>query len=132
MRHIGPRKTKVPHLNTTPRKYLLCAYWQRHPQPEAVTDFLENTLNKSEFDPRKVDVVVAPINAYMDRALELLNKNMQIASQTLTLNGPQPTCVMQDWTPDTFIDKGVKWLVIGVWENPVNHNEGLMLIEIKL
>ena len=57
---------------------------------------------------------------------------MQIASQTLTLNGPQPTCVMQDWTPDTFIDKGVKWLVIGVWENPVNHNEGNMLIEIKL
>ena len=63
----------------TTRKFFVGANWKSNGSMEFCKQFTNDVLNKLEFDPTKVDVVIAPTALHVLAIKKLTNKCLQVA-----------------------------------------------------
>ena len=64
----------------TTRKFFVGANWKSNGSMEFSKQFTNDVLNKLEFDPTKVDVVIAPTALHVLAVQALANESVQMAS----------------------------------------------------
>ena len=72
------RESKIIPMERT-RKFFVGANWKSNGSMEFSRQFTNNVLNKLEFDPTKVDVVIAPTSLHVLAIKALANENVQVA-----------------------------------------------------
>ena len=58
------------------RRYLLCGNWKSNGSVTFVREMINEVLNKLKFDPKRLDIMVAPIIIHIPSAKAMLNSNI--------------------------------------------------------
>ena len=66
------------------RRYFIGGNWKCNGTVESSKDLILNTLNVTEFDTSKVDLVVAPISLHIPLAKAMLKDNIHVAAQNVS------------------------------------------------
>ncbi|GAB9474978.1 hypothetical protein Gpo141_00012087 [Globisporangium polare] len=102
------------------RKYVIGGNWKCNGTKQSVRE-LADVLNKVEIDTEQVDVIVAPPALHLDLAQQLLQKNIAVCAQNVSLTG------LGAYTGETaaehLVDFGIKWTLTGHSERRAYYGE---------
>ena len=68
------------------RKLVIGGNWKCNGTLESTNKLVNDVLNKAEFNPEKVEVVVAPISIHVGTVKTLLNPQVKVATQNMSLS----------------------------------------------
>ena len=93
------------------RKYFIGGNWKCNGLVETNKDLILETLNKSEFDSNRVDVVVAPIFIHIALAKATIKGGVQVAAQNVSQYEQGP--YTGEVAATQLADFDIKWVIIG-------------------
>ena len=93
------------------RKLYIGGNWKSNGDLKFVKEHIENVINKLEYDPDKVDVMIAPIFIHLPVAKELLKSKAIISSQNMS---PYPKgAYTGEITAGQLKDMGIHTAIVG-------------------
>ena len=66
------------------RKMIIAGNWKSNGTIQSTKDLVNGVLNKAEFNPEKVEVVVTPIYIHIASVKALLNDKIKVGSQNIS------------------------------------------------
>ena len=69
------------------RKYIVGGNWKCNGTVQSIKDLVKDILNKAEFNPDRMEVVVAPVSIHIASVKALLNESIHVACQNMSLTG---------------------------------------------
>ena len=94
-----------------PRKYIIGGNWKCNGLMKSTMSLLEETINKSDFDDTRVDVIVAPISMHLGLVKALINKKVKIACQNMNYQGKG--AFTGETSAQQLRDFEIEWVIIG-------------------
>uniref|UniRef100_A0A7S3N760 Triosephosphate isomerase n=1 Tax=Euplotes harpa TaxID=151035 RepID=A0A7S3N760_9SPIT len=93
------------------RRYFVGGNWKCNGTVEKNRELITDVINKLEFDPTKVDVVVAPVSLHIAMAKVMLQDNVKVACQNISMYGTG--AFTGEIAAEQLVDFGVEWTLIG-------------------
>ena len=93
------------------RQYFVGGNWKCNGTLAFLKDMIENTLNKVEYDPAKVQVAIAPSTIHIPNALALLSNHIIVSAQNCSAQGNG--AFTGETSADILVDMGLKWVILG-------------------
>ena len=112
-----------------PRKFLIGGNWKSNGDMKFVSTFPNEVLNVAKFDPKLMDVVVAPTEIHLTEALRNVKNNVHIASQDVSQYGRG--AFTGAVTADQIKDLGIKWTLTGHSERRNLFHESDEIVALK-
>ena len=95
----------------TQRKMVVAGNWKSNGSVQTIKDFVNNVLNKAEFNGEKVEVVVAPISIHIASVKALLNDKISTGCQNISASGNG--AFTGEISAEQLKDFEVNWVIIG-------------------
>ncbi|KAH7481926.1 hypothetical protein PRIC1_009607 [Phytophthora ramorum] len=102
------------------RKFLIGGNWKCNGTRSSVRE-LVTILNKTAVDPSQVDVVVAPPSLHLDLVQQLLQKNIAVCAQNVSLTGLG--AFTGEIAAEQLVDFGLTWTITGHSERRAYYGE---------
>ncbi|RLN59718.1 hypothetical protein BBJ29_009695 [Phytophthora kernoviae] len=102
------------------RKYLIGGNWKCNGTRSSVRELVE-ILNKTAVDPSQVDVVVAPPALHLDLVQQLLQRNIAVCAQNVSLTGLG--AYTGEIAAEQLVDFGLTWAITGHSERRAYYGE---------
>ena len=94
------------------RNYVIGGNWKSNGDFDFINSFPEEVLAKAEFDPSKVEVVVAPTDLHLATAKsKLADTNVEVSAQDVSQYGKG--AYTGNITADQLSDAKIKWTLTG-------------------
>jgi triosephosphate isomerase len=103
------------------RRYLVGGNWKSNGTLEFAKTFPKEVLNNLKFDPKRVEVVVAPTALHVTTVLANTSNNVQVATQNLSLTGNG--AYTGELSAEMIKDLGVRWTLTGHSERRTLYHE---------
>ena len=112
-----------------PRKFLIGGNWKSNGDMKFVHSFPNEVLNAARFDPKLMDVVVAPTEIHLTKALTNVKNNINVASQDVSQFGRG--AFTGAVTADQIKDLGINWTLTGHSERRTLFHESDEIVALK-
>ena len=112
-----------------PRKFLIGGNWKSNGDMKFVHSFPNEVLNAARFDPKLMDVVVAPTEIHLTKALTNVKNNIHVASQDVSQFGRG--AFTGAVTADQIKDLGINWTLTGHSERRTLFHESDEIVALK-
>jgi len=93
------------------RRLMVGGNWKCNGNLAFAKSFPVEVLNKLKFDPKKVEVVVAPTALHLSTVQSVLSNNVHVATQNLSLTGDG--AFTGEFSAGMIKDMGVKYTLTG-------------------
>jgi triosephosphate isomerase len=103
------------------RRLMVGGNWKCNGNMSFAKTFPVDVLNKLTFDPKKVDVVVAPTALHLSTVQSILKNNVNVASQNLSLTGDG--AYTGEFSVGMIKDMGVSYTLTGHSERRTLYGE---------
>ena len=103
------------------RRYMVGGNWKCNGNMAFAKSFPNEVLNNLKFDPKKVDVVVAPTALHLSTVQAATKNNVNVATQNLSLSGDG--AYTGEFSVAMIKDMGVKYTLTGHSERRTLYNE---------
>jgi triosephosphate isomerase len=67
-------------VESTRRHYFVGGNWKCNGTQAFLKEMIENTLNKVEYDPSRVQVAIAPVTVHIPSALQIISNHIIVAA----------------------------------------------------
>lgn len=98
-------------MENTQRKLVIGGNWKCNGTMESTQKLIAEVLNKAEFSPEKVEVVVAPISIHVGTVKALVNPNVKVAVQNMSAS--DKGAFTGEICGEQIVDFGLEWVIIG-------------------
>jgi triosephosphate isomerase len=112
-----------------PRKYMVGGNWKSNGDWEFANTFPQAVLNKAEFDPNLVDVLVAPTYIHLDAVKNNASKNISVSAQDVSEH--KRGAFTGNITADQLKDFGINWTLTGHSERRTLFGESDEIVALK-
>jgi triosephosphate isomerase len=103
------------------RRYMVGGNWKCNGNMAFAKSFPAEVLNKLKFDPKKVEVVVAPTALHLSTVKSAITNDVQVATQNLSLTGDG--AFTGEFSAGMIKDMGVKYTLTGHSERRTLYHE---------
>jgi triosephosphate isomerase len=103
------------------KKLFVGGNWKSNNTLAESKNLVENVLNKLDFDPNRVDVVVAPIFLHIPYVVDALDKKIQVAAQNCSAT--TLGAYTGEIAPAHIQDVKAHWVIIGHSERRSKYND---------
>jgi len=103
------------------RRLMVGGNWKCNGNLAFAKSFPVEVLNKLKFDPKKVEVVVAPTALHLSTVQSVLSNNVHVATQNLSLTGDG--AFTGEFSAGMIKDMGVKYTLTGHSERRTLYHE---------
>ena len=103
------------------RRYLVGGNWKSNGTMDFARKFPAEVLNNLKFDPKKVDVVVAPTALHVSTVQSVTQNNVHVATQNLSLTGNG--AFTGEHSAEMIKDMGIRWTLTGHSERRTLYGE---------
>ena len=103
------------------RKFFVGGNWKSNGSVAFSNQFTNDVLNKLEFDPTKVDVVVAPTALHILAIKALVKENVHVAAQNISLTGNG--AFTGELSAEMVAEADIKWTLTGHSERRHKYGE---------
>lgn len=103
------------------RRYLVGGNWKSNGTLEFARNFPKEVLNNLKFDPKKVEVVVAPTALHISTVQANVSNNVHVATQNLSLTGNG--AFTGELSAEMIKDMGIRWTLTGHSERRTLYHE---------
>lgn len=103
-----------------PRTYLIGGNWKCNGTVQSVRELCA-LLNKVDIKPNSVEVVVSPSALHIDLAKSLLQKNIAVGAQNVSLTGTG--AYTGEIAAEQLVDFGLEWVITGHSERRAYYGE---------
>jgi triosephosphate isomerase len=117
-------------MEATQRKLVIGGNWKCNGTLESNNKLVNEVLNKAEFDPAKVEVVVAPISIHIGTVKALLNPNVKVAVQNMSAS--DKGAFTGEICGEQVKDFGLEWVIIGHSERRTLYGETNEMVAAKV
>ncbi|KAJ0398931.1 hypothetical protein P43SY_005289 [Pythium insidiosum] len=102
------------------RKYVIGGNWKCNGTKQSVRELVD-VLNKVEIDTEQVEVIVSPPAIHIELAQQLLQKNIAVSAQNVSLTGFG--AYTGEIAAEQLVDFGLKWTITGHSERRAYYGE---------
>ncbi|KAG3118266.1 hypothetical protein PI124_g3483 [Phytophthora idaei] len=102
------------------RKYFIGGNWKCNGTRSSVRH-LVGILNKTVVDPSQVDVIVAPPSLHLDQVQQLLQRDIAVCAQNVSLTGLG--AFTGEIAAEQLVDFGISWTITGHSERRAYYGE---------
>ncbi|OWZ23262.1 Triose-phosphate isomerase [Phytophthora megakarya] len=103
-----------------PRKYFIGGNWKCNGTRSSIRELVA-ILNKSVVNPSHVDIVVAPPSLHLDVVQRLLQRDISVCAQNVSLTGPG--AFTGEIAAEQLVDFGISWTITGHSERRAYYGE---------
>jgi len=111
------------------RKYIVGGNWKSNGTVDFVRTLCTETLNTMKFDTNAVEVVVAPVFIHIASAKAMLNANIQVSAQNISLH--KNGAFTGEVSADQIVDFELKWTLVGHSERRQKFGETNEIVAAK-
>lgn len=112
------------------RKLFVGGNFKSNGNKKFIQSHCENVLNKMQFDPSKLDVIVSPLFIHLSLAQQHLKNNVQLASQNISVSGDG--AFTGEISGSALKDLGINWAIIGHSERRSLFGESNVVVANKV
>ena len=112
------------------RRYFVGGNWKCNNTLQETKDTVTKVYNKLVFDPKKVEVVAAPVSLHLPWVLDHIQKNVQVSAQNSALQ--QFGAFTGELAPKHLKDFGINWTILGHSERRKYYSETSEIVAKKI
>ena len=93
------------------RRLLVGGNWKSNGSRKFVKDFSKSCLNNIKYDPKKVEIVVAPVSIHLKDAMDNISNGIHISAQNLSAF--DDGAYTGEISATQLVDFGIHWAILG-------------------
>ena len=103
------------------KKYIIGGNWKSNGTVQSIKDLVKNILNTAQFNPDKLEIVVAPISIHIASVKAMINSKISVAAQNMSESGNG--AFTGEISGEQLLDFDLQWVILGHSERRTLYNE---------